>query len=106
MAHRLHGDGHELVAAVRDAGKLPWLAQQRNITVVVAPLDDHAALRRYLADCDACVHIALGWGDTAVDMLTADTLPTAVLLQACIDAGVARFVYTSSTAAVGRFLPS
>lgn len=47
------------------------------------------------------VHIALGWGNTPVDMLDHDTRVTAYLAQTAEQAGVKNFIYTSSTAAMG-----
>lgn len=49
------------------------------------------------------VHIALGWGNTPVEMLEHDTRVTAFLAQEAERAGVRNFVYTSSTAAMGVF---
>lgn len=103
VAHRLLNAGHELVAAVRNPGKLPWLQAQPRVTLVHAGLDDHEALRKGVEGCHACVHVALGWGETPVTMLNADTLSTVTLLDACLQAGVKKFIYTSSTAAVGTF---
>lgn len=103
VAHRLHSAGHELVALVRNPGKLPWLSQQPGITVIHAELGDLDALRQGVRGCHACVHIALSWGDEPAAMLRADTLPAVVLLEACLAAGVGKFIHTSSTAAIGRF---
>lgn len=106
VAHRLLNAGHELVAVVRNPGRLPWLQAQPGVTLIHAGLDDHETLRKGVEGCRACVHIALGWGDTPTGMLNADTLPTLVLLEACLQAGVEKFIYTSSTAIVGAFPPS
>ena len=57
-----------------------------------------------LQGCDAVVHIALGWGNTPVEMLDHDTRVTAFLAEAAERAGVKNFVYTSSTAAMGQLL--
>lgn len=105
VAHRLLNAGHELVALLRDTEKLPWLKTQTGVTLVHAGLDDHEQLRKSVEGCRTCVHIALGWGGTATAMLTADTLPTAVLLDACLRCGVEKFIYTSSTAVIGTFPP-
>lgn len=59
-------------------------------------------MRQGLLGCDACIHIALGWGDTPQAMLERDTLPTVALLEAAANAGCKSFVYTSSTAAMGE----
>jgi UDP-glucose 4-epimerase len=103
VAHRLLDAGHELVALVRDPGKLPWLADQPNVQIVHAGLADADALRRGVQGCGACIHVALGWGDNPAAMLEADTRPAVTLLEACLEAGVEKFIHTSSTAAVGAF---
>lgn len=105
VAHRLLNAGHELVAMVRNPEKLPWLQAQVGVTLVRAGLDDHEQLRKGVEGCQACVHIALGWGETPASMLNADTVPTVILLEACLHAGVEKFIYTSSTAAIGAFPP-
>lgn len=106
VAHRLLNAGHELAALVRNPGKLPWLQRQPGVTLIHAGLDDHEKLRKGIEGCRACVHVALGWGDSPTGMLNADTLPALVLLEACLHAGVEKFIYTSSTAVVGAFPPA
>ncbi|HEX7025852.1 MAG TPA: NAD(P)-dependent oxidoreductase [Gammaproteobacteria bacterium] len=105
VAHRLLTAGHELVALVRNPRKLPWLQTQAAVSLVHAGLGDDNQLRKQVEGCGACIHIALGWGDTPAAMLSADTLPTAILLEACLQAGVEKFIYTSSTAVIGDFPP-
>lgn len=106
VVHRLLNAGYELVAMVRNPGKLPWLRTQPRVTLIHAGLDDHEALRKGVEGCRACVHVALGWGDTPVTMLNADTLSTVTLMEACLRAGVEKIIYTSSTAVVGVFPPA
>lgn len=103
VVHRLLNVGHELVVAVRNPGKLPWLQTQARVTLIQAKLDDYETLRKGVEGCQACIHIALGWGDTPVAMLENDTLPTVMLLETCLQAGIRKFIYTSSTAAIGAF---
>jgi UDP-glucose 4-epimerase len=103
VAYRLLEAGHELVAIARSADKTPSLSGHPRVRRVPASLYDFAVIREQLAGCEACVHVALGWGDTPVSMLETDTRATVFLLQACVEQGVKHFVYTSSTAALGGF---
>lgn len=103
VAHRLLEAGHELVAIARNTEKTPSLSSHPRVRRVPASLYDFAMIREKIAGCDACVHVALGWGDTPVSMLETDTRATVFLLQACIEQGVKHFIYTSSTAALGGF---
>jgi len=103
VAYQLLEAGHELVAIARNADKTPSLSQHPRVERVPASLYDFARIREKLAGCDACVHVALGWGDTPVSMLETDTRATVFLLQACVEQGVKHFIYTSSTAALGGF---
>jgi UDP-glucose 4-epimerase len=103
VAYRLLEAGHELVAIARNADKTPTLSSHPRVRRVPASLYDFAVIREQLAGCEACVHVALGWGDTPVSMLETDTRATVFLLQACVEQGVEHFIYTSSTAALGGF---
>ncbi|HTV24983.1 MAG TPA: NAD(P)-dependent oxidoreductase [Polyangiaceae bacterium] len=106
VAYRLLEAGHELVAIARNAEKTPSLSSHPRVRRVPASLYDFATIRESLAGCDACVHVALGWGDTPVSMLETDTRATVFLLQSCVEQGVKHFIYTSSTAALGGFWSS
>lgn len=111
VARTLLESGHELVLLVRNPGKNPQLQAHPKVQIVRGDLAELSApaspgalapLRAALASCDACVHLALGWGETPVTMLQADTLATVRLLELCDQCGVQQFLYTSSTAAMGR----
>ena len=43
------------------------------VTVVTGSIQDVAAISKGLEGCDACIHIALGWGETPLSMLENDT---------------------------------
>lgn len=103
VAYRLLDAGHELVAIARNAEKTPSLSSHPRVRRVLASLYDLRIIREQLAGCDACVHVALGWGDTPATMLEADTRATVSLLEACVEQRVKHFLYTSSTAALGGF---
>jgi UDP-glucose 4-epimerase len=86
VAYRLLEAGHELVAIARSSEKTPSLSTHPRVRRVPASLYDFAVIRETLAGCEACVHVALGWGDTPVSMLETDTRATVFLLQACVGA--------------------
>ena len=103
VAYRLLEAGHELVVLARNPDKTPALSSHPRVRRVHGTLLDQATIRERLAGCEACVHVALGWGDTPLAMLDADTRATVGLLEACLHQGVKHFIYTSSTAALGGF---
>lgn len=101
----LLSQGHQLRLLVRNPKKIPSLKTKAGIEVVEGGLYDKPILTKALEGCDACVHIALGWGETPTTMLEKDTAVTAFLMEEAEKAGVGQFLYTSSTAAVGEFRP-
>lgn len=106
LAHGFLEAGHELVILARDPNKLRAWSEHPRIQRIDASLDDRAAIRTGLSGAEACVHVALGWGDTPLTMLENDTRASVFLLEAALEAGVAKFIYTSSTAAIGSFYPN
>jgi UDP-glucose 4-epimerase len=103
VAYRLLQAGHELVIIARNPDKTPSLSDHPRVRRVPATLYEYALIREQLEGCEACVHVALGWGDTPLSMLETDTRATVSLLEACAQRGVKHFIYTSSTAALGGF---
>jgi UDP-glucose 4-epimerase len=103
VAYALLQAGHELVAIARNPDKTPSLSAHPRVRRVSATLYDKDVIQQALAGCQACVHVALGWGDTPLSMLQTDTTATVSLLEASVEAGVEHFIYTSSTAALGGF---
>ena len=103
VAYELLAAGHELVVAARSTDKLPALSAHPHVRRVNAALKDEQRMHDALQGAEACVHVALGWGDTPSTMLENDTEPTVKLLESAEAAGVKKFVYTSSTAALGPF---
>lgn len=95
--------GHQVVLYTRTPDRIPALSDQPGVTVAAGNILDLDKLKAGVAGCDAVVHIALGWGNTPVEMLDNDTRVTAFLAQEAERAGVKSFVYTSSTAAMGVF---
>jgi UDP-glucose 4-epimerase len=99
-------NGHEAVVLSRNPDKYPSFKENETLAkkavLVKGAIKDNDLLADYIKGCDAVIHIALGWGDEPVSMLTNDTLPTVTLLEISEKAGVEKFIYTSSTAAMGR----
>lgn len=97
--------GHQLRLLVRNPSKIPSLKTMPGVDLIEGTLYDQPVIEEGLKGCDACVHVALGWGETPTLMLQKDTAVTAFLLEAAEWAGARKFIYTSSTAAVGEFRP-
>jgi len=93
-------NGHEAVVLSRNPEKYSAFAEKA--TLVKGTITDYALLAEYVKGCDAVIHIALGWGNEPVSMLKNDTTATVNLLEIAEKAGVGKFIYTSSTAAMGH----
>jgi UDP-glucose 4-epimerase len=94
--------GHSLRILARNPNKIPSLAAHKNVEMIGADLLDSEAIKKGLEGCEACVHIALGWGETPLSMLANDTAATVQLLELSASSGCEKFIYTSSTAAFGK----
>ncbi|MDR0301897.1 MAG: NAD(P)-dependent oxidoreductase [Treponema sp.] len=92
--------GHEAIVLSQNPQKYPSLAKK--VSLVKGTITDYALLADYVKGCDAVIQIALGWGNEPVSMLTNDTAATVNLLEISEKSGVGKFIYTSSTAAMGR----
>jgi UDP-glucose 4-epimerase len=97
--------GHQVLATGREPGKLPALGRLPGVRLERLDLAERRGWAGLLRGCDALVHVALGWGDEGPAMLQADTAASVALFEACLQAGVGRVVYTSSTAANGEMTP-
>jgi len=69
-------NGHRVTVLARNPNKVPAWLNHPAIEMVRGQLSDREAIKSALAGKDAAIHVALGWGNTAVDMLQADTLPS------------------------------
>lgn len=98
--------GHEVVVATRHPNKVPSMRARPEISFVECSLTDSDKIANGLIGCDACIHIALGWGETPTAMLMNDTRATVMILENAVRANCKKFIYTSSTAAMGRMRPS
>jgi UDP-glucose 4-epimerase len=99
--------GHETVVLSRTPDKYaPMLGMGNgNISIAGGLMTDYDLMREYITGCDAVISIALGWGNEPVSMLTNDTLATVNLLEISEKANVKKFIFTSSTAAMGHNRP-
>ncbi|MCL2689483.1 MAG: NAD(P)-dependent oxidoreductase [Chitinispirillia bacterium] len=97
--------GHTLKILARYPNKIPSLAAHQNVEIVRGGLQNLSVMKNVLDGCGACVHIALGWGETPVSMLENDTAATVLLLEMAAKSGCEKFIYTSSTAAFGKMRP-
>lgn len=98
VVKRLADEGHEVTILARDPAKVPGLRSLASVELVPGTLTSSAAIEETLRGQDACIHIALGWGDDAVSMAQADTLPAIRIFQAAADLGIRHLIYTSSVA--------
>jgi dihydroflavonol-4-reductase len=85
-------------AGVRDPGRPAALPD--SVPRVRVELDDEESLRAAVTGCDGVFHVAAVLRPSPVDTARANVDGTARLLRAAADAGVRRFVYTSTTAAI------
>ena len=93
-------NGHEAVVLTRNPQKRSSLSKKAKL--VKGNITDYKLLAKHIKGCDAVIHIALGWGNEPVSMLMNDTAATVNLLEIAEIAGVKKFIYTSSTAAMGH----
>lgn len=105
VVRALLAKGHEVVIATRHPNKVPSLQKIPQVSFVECALTDFEKMAQGLVGCDACIHVALGWGETPSTMLMNDTRATVNLLESAAAAGCKKFIYTSSTAAMGRIRP-
>lgn len=99
-------NGHEVTLLARNPGKVPPFQTMPGITIVKGSLTDFDIIEKSLPGHDACIHNALGWGDTPLEMLKNDTLCSIFIFEKSAAYGIKHLIYTSSTAALGDFRPN
>jgi len=92
-------NGHETIVLSRNPDNYPSLAKKAML--IKGMITDYELLADYIKDCDAVIHIAYSLGDGPVSMFNNDTAAVVNLLEISEKAGVEKFIYTSSTAAIG-----
>jgi len=95
-------NGHKVTILARNVRKVSGFIGSKDIELVQGTLYDRDVIERALDGKDACIHIALGWGETAVEMLQADTLPSLYIFETAAQLGITNLIYTSSIAAFGE----
>jgi UDP-glucose 4-epimerase len=107
VVRQLVGEGHEITILARDPAKIHGLRSLKSVQFVPGTLTSAAAIEEALRGKEACIHMALGWGDSAVGMAKADTMPSIGIFETAADLGVRHLIYTSSVAVFdsvpGRF---
>ncbi len=107
-AAALARQGHEVVALVRDPGRLTAVATSLDVPLpdhVVGDMGDPDAVGRALDDVDAVVHCAAVVSLDRRDedrMLAANLAGLRTVVAGAVEAGVGRVLYTSSTSALFR----
>lgn len=93
--------GHQVTIFARDVTKVRGFLGRREIGLVQGTLGDQDSITSALTGQDACIHLALGRGETAVALLDADTRPSLSIFQTAVELGITHLIYTSSVLAFG-----
>jgi dihydroflavonol-4-reductase len=100
VARMLLEEGHQVRALVRASSVIPELAVER----VTGDLRDAESLARAAAGCGTVFHVAADyrlWSKNPDDLYASNVEGTRNMLKAARDAGVERFVYTSTVGCIG-----
>lgn len=103
LVHELNGRGHAVKCLLRPGADLRGLAGAQYETVH-GDVSDPAALKRAMAGCDWCFHVAASyhlWLKDYAPMYAANVDGTRHVLQAAAEAGCSRIVYTSTVGCIG-----
>ncbi len=103
VVKELSDHNHQVNILARNPNKVLKLIELKDVSIINGKLTDFDIIKNNLKDMDACIHIALGWGDEAVTMLKNDTLPSIFLFETAAKLGIQHIIYTSSTALIGKF---
>ncbi len=90
--------GHQLIILARNPEKVPAIRKLPGVNLVHGEINNATIISKNLEGTDACIHIALHWGNSAVEMLRNDTHSSVQLFELAAQAGVKEIIYTSSTA--------
>jgi len=96
--------GHEVRALVRPGSDRRNLSDLAGLSLVEGDLTDPESLRRAVRDCDCLFHVAADyrlWIPEPDVIYRINVEGTRHLIEAALDAGIRRIVYTSSVATLG-----
>ncbi len=104
VARALIEAGADVLALLRPGSDPGMLADLPSVTIVPGDLAAPAGWRDALVGCRACFHVAALYAgpDRAAEMTAVNVRATGALLAACVEAGVGRFIHTSTIGTVGR----
>jgi len=105
VVHELVSHGHQLTVLARNPNKVKGFINHPQIEFIEGSLYDQDRIKEGLYGKDTCIHIALGWGDSPLEMLERDTKASVYIFETAAELGVGQIIYTSSTAAIGEFRP-
>lgn len=103
LIHELNARGHKVKALLRPDSDRRGLIGA-DYEVVEGDVLDQASLKRGLAGCDWCFHVAASyhlWLHDYAPMYAANVEGTRNILQTAADAGCSRIVYTSTVGCIG-----
>ena len=103
LTELLLAEGHRVRALAQRNTHTKWL-EQRGVQFVVGDLADESVVREGVQGSDIVFHCAAiqgRWGSRAA-YIEANTRGTRLLLDACVAAGVRRFVHTSTVGVYGE----
>jgi UDP-glucose 4-epimerase len=98
VVKELSSQGHAITVLARNVQKVPALAELAGVKIIRGDVGDAGCYKDALKSKDALIHIALHWGDSAVEMLLNDTRSSVQLFELAAKAGINDIIYTSSTA--------
>lgn len=104
LAERLSSEGHQVRCLVRSPEKFSTLTSLPGVTSQIGDLDDADALAEGVRECDTVFHLAAytkPWSKDKSLPYRVNVTGTENLLKASLEAGVKRFVFTSSAAVIG-----
>ncbi len=101
VAVMLLDEGHDVVMLARNPGKVSGFVEHSRIEIVEGSVDDFKIIEQTMEGCEAAIHVALAWGDTAIDMFMNETRPSVFICEAAARAGVKHYIFTSSEQAFG-----
>jgi UDP-glucose 4-epimerase len=96
---KLLDEGHQVTVLAQNKNKVPSLHTLKNLSIIEGSIGNFELIAKYIPGHDACIHVALFWGEPgAYKMLANDTNASVHLADIAAKAGCKQFIYTSSTA--------